>query len=60
MNASVAYSSSINPPHEYFDYTGKLLGDVAAVGAMLDRLLHHGHLLKCGRRSWRAKTPTES
>jgi hypothetical protein len=21
MNASVAYSSSINPPHEYFDYT---------------------------------------
>ena len=25
---------------------GKLLGDAAAVGAMLDRLLHHGHLLK--------------
>jgi len=23
---------------------GKLLGDAAAVGAMLDRLLHHGHL----------------
>jgi DNA replication protein DnaC len=39
---------------------GKLLGDVAAVGAMLDRLLHHGHLLKCGPRSWRTKTPTES
>ncbi|HEX4169780.1 MAG TPA: ATP-binding protein [Bryobacteraceae bacterium] len=32
---------------------GKLLGDVAAVGAMLDRLLHHGHVLKCGPRSWR-------
>jgi len=28
---------------------GKLLGDVAAVSAMLDRLLHHGHVLKCGR-----------
>ena len=35
---------------------GKLLGDIAAVSAMLDRLLHHGHVLKCGPRSWRAKT----
>ena len=34
---------------------GKLLGDTAAVGAMLDRLLHHGHVLKCGPRSWRTK-----
>jgi DNA replication protein DnaC len=34
---------------------GKLLGDVAAVTAMLDRILHHGHLLKCGPRSWRTK-----
>lgn len=33
----------------------KLLGDAAAVTAMLDRLLHHGHLLKCGPRSWRTK-----
>ena len=23
---------------------------------MLDRLLHHGHVLKCGPRSWRTKT----
>jgi len=37
---------------------GKLLGDVAAVTAMLDRLLHHGHLLKCGPRSWRTKLAT--
>jgi DNA replication protein DnaC len=35
---------------------GKLLGDVAAVTAMLNRLLHHGHVLKCGPRSWRTKT----
>ena len=35
---------------------GKLLGDIAAVSAMLDRLLHHGHVLKCGPRSWRTKT----
>jgi DNA replication protein DnaC len=34
---------------------GKLLGDSAAVSAMLDRLLHHGHVLKCGPRSWRTK-----
>ena len=35
---------------------GKLLADSAAVTAMLDRLLHHGHVLKCGPRSWRTKT----
>jgi DNA replication protein DnaC len=34
---------------------GKLLGDNAAVTAMLDRLLHHAHLLKSGPRSWRTK-----
>jgi DNA replication protein DnaC len=34
---------------------GKLLGDAAAVTAMLDRLLHHGHVLQCGPRSWRTK-----
>ena len=38
---------------------GKLLGDTAAMSAMLDRLLHHGHVLKCGPRSWRAKAATE-
>ena len=38
------------------DDWGKLLGDTAAVTAMLDRLLHHGHILKCGPRSWRTKT----
>ncbi len=37
------------------DDWGKLLGDSAAVTAMLDRLLHHGHVLKCGPRSWRTK-----
>jgi DNA replication protein DnaC len=38
------------------DDWGKLLGDVAAVTAMLDRILHHGHVLKCGPRSWRTKS----
>lgn len=34
---------------------GKLLGDTATVTAMLDRLLHHAHVLKCGPKSWRTK-----
>jgi DNA replication protein DnaC len=32
---------------------GKLLGDAAAVTALLDRLLHHAHVVKFGPRSWR-------
>ena len=32
---------------------GQLLGDNAATSAMLDRLLHHGHVLKCGPKSYR-------
>jgi DNA replication protein DnaC len=39
---------------------GKLLGDVAAVSAILDPLLNHGHVLKCGPLSWRAKTAPAS
>jgi len=34
---------------------GKLLGDTAAVTALLDRLLHHAHLIKAGPRSWRTQ-----
>jgi len=37
------------------DDWGKLLGDTPAVTAMLDRLLHHGHVLHCGPKSWRMK-----
>jgi len=44
--------TSIRPVEDW----GKLLGDVAAVSAMLDRLLHHGHPLQGGPRSWRTKT----
>jgi DNA replication protein DnaC len=40
------------------DDWGRLLGDTAAVTAMLDRLLHHGHILKCGPRSWRTRKRT--
>jgi len=38
---------------------GKLLGDTAAVAALLDRLLHHAHLLTCGPRSWRTRLHSE-
>jgi DNA replication protein DnaC len=35
------------------DDWGKLMGDNTAVTALLDRLLHHAHIVKCGPRSWR-------
>lgn len=38
------------------DDWGKMFGDTAAVGTMLDRLLHHAHVLRCGPRSWRTKS----
>src|SRR5437867_4512484 len=41
------------------DDWGKLLGDTAAVTALLDRLLHHAQVLKCGPRSWRTKIQTD-
>jgi DNA replication protein DnaC len=41
------------------DDWGKLLSDTAAVTALLDRLLHHAHVLKCGPRSWRTKLQTD-
>jgi hypothetical protein len=34
---------------------GETVGDMVAVTAMLDRILHHGHVLKRGPRSWRTK-----
>jgi DNA replication protein DnaC len=41
------------------DDWGKLLGDNAAITALIDRLLHHAHVLKCGPRSWRTKVHTD-
>lgn len=32
-----------------------LLGDVVVVTPLLDRLMHHGHLLKFEGKSWRLK-----
>jgi DNA replication protein DnaC len=49
-------ASTVLTSNRPIDDWGKLLGDTAAVTAMLDRLLHHGHVLNCGPRSWRTKT----
>lgn len=45
--------------HRPVDDWGKLLGGTAAVTVLLDRLLHHAHVLKCGPRSWRTKLQTD-
>jgi DNA replication protein DnaC len=52
-------ASTILTSNRPVDDWGKLLGDTAAVTALLDRLLHHGHVLKCGPRSWRTKLHTD-
>jgi DNA replication protein DnaC len=39
---------------------GKVLGDVAATSAMLDRLLHHCHVVTCGPRSYRTRATMKS
>jgi DNA replication protein DnaC len=48
-------ASTILTSNRPVDDWGKLLGDTAAVTALLDRMLHHAHVLKCGPRSWRTK-----
>jgi DNA replication protein DnaC len=52
-------ASTILTSNRPVDDWGKLLGDTAAVTALLDRLLHHAHVLKCGPRSWRTKVQTD-
>ena len=48
-------ASTVLTSNRPVDDWGKLLGDTAAVSAMLDRLLHHAHVLKCGPKSWRTR-----
>jgi len=47
--------STIITSNRPVDDWGKLLGDTAAVVALLDRVLHHAHVIKCGPKSWRMK-----
>jgi DNA replication protein DnaC len=48
-------TSTILTSNRPVDDWGKLLGDTAAVSALLDRMLHHAHVIKCGPRSWRTQ-----
>jgi DNA replication protein DnaC len=52
-------ASTVLTSNRPVDDWGKLLGDTAAVTALLDRLLHHAHVLKCGPRSWRTKVHSD-
>ena len=48
-------SSTVITSNRPFEDWEKLLGDVVVVTPLLDRLLHHGHLLKFEGKSWRLK-----
>jgi DNA replication protein DnaC len=55
LNRYAAKKSSVITSNRPLDDWGKLLGDNAASSAILDRLLHRGHLLKFEGRSYRLK-----
>lgn len=48
-------SSTLITSNREIDDWGKLLGDVVIVAPLLDRLMHHGNLLKFAGKSWRLK-----
>jgi DNA replication protein DnaC len=47
--------STLITSNREIDDWGKLLGDVVIVTPLLDRLMHHGNLLKFAGKSWRLK-----
>ena len=46
-------SSTVLTSNRPVEDWGTMLGDTPAVTALLDRLLDHGHVLKCGPKSYR-------
>jgi DNA replication protein DnaC len=48
-------ASTIITSNRPLDDWGRLLGDVVVATPLLDRLMHHGHLLKFEGKSWRLK-----
>jgi DNA replication protein DnaC len=48
-------ASTIITSNRTLDDWAKLLSDVVVVGPLIDRLMHHGHLLKFEGKSWRLK-----
>ena len=52
-------SSTLITSNREIEDWGKLLGDVVIVTPLLDRLMHHGNLLKFTGKSWRLKESAE-
>ena len=52
-------ASTIITSNRVFEDWSTLLGDVVVVAPLLDRLMHHGHLLKFEGKSWRLKEAAE-
>ena len=52
-------ATTIVTSNRLIDDWGALLGDVVVVAPLLDRLMHHGHLLKFEGKSWRLKEAAE-
>ena len=52
-------ASTIITSNRVIDDWGKLLGDEVLVGPMLDRIMHHGHLMKFEGKSWRLKQASQ-
>ena len=55
MNRYAAKKSTLITSNRVMDDWGKCLGDNAVASAILDRLMHHGNLLKFEGRSYRLK-----
>ncbi len=52
-------SSTLITSNREIEDWGKLLGDMVIVTPLLDRLMHHGNLLKFTGKSWRLKESAE-
>ncbi|MGH8635296.1 MAG: IS21-like element helper ATPase IstB [Burkholderiales bacterium] len=52
-------ATTVVTSNRLIDDWGALLGDVVVVAPLLDRLMHHGHLLRFDGKSWRLKEAAE-
>ena len=52
-------SSVVITSNRSVDDWGKLLGDVVVAAPLLDRIMHHGHMLKFEGKSWRLREAAE-
>ena len=48
-------ASTVVTSNRPVDDWARLLGDTVVVTPLLDRLMHHGHLLKFDGKSWRLR-----